>query len=216
MIKLTATIQKLDGTLINIDYRNLLSLDREIKDRSDITLPTFGVISNGGNLQFVDYDSSMKKLIEQRLAKSGMEVSVYLENTSAKLKSNIGNFITDKWKYDDNRKVSISLVDSLIEWQSIPFSNVIFASTDELMYAKPEEIYEYLYNRTPSKYNMMSFDELDIPTRRAICYDITLFRPVFILNAENLWSAWNQYCQAYRLHIFSNNGRTICKFNGGN
>ena len=33
MIKLTASIKKLDGTLINIDYRNLLRLGRDIKAR---------------------------------------------------------------------------------------------------------------------------------------------------------------------------------------
>lgn len=214
MIRLTATITKLDGTLITIDYRNLLSLSRTITDRSDIQRPSFGVISNGGNITLIDYDNSLKEMMINHTLRSGMKVNIYLENTIYKAKISVGEFITNKWGYNpDNKEASVSLKDDLMEWQDILLSPATYDPYREKDFSC-EWLYNYLYNKTPAKYNMTSWDNLDTDTKTILSN--TNFE-YFILTAKNLWNAWTQLCALCQCHIYKNNrSQTICKYNGGN
>ena len=214
MITLTATITKSDGSLINLDYRNSLSLERTITDRSDLKLPSWGIISNGGNLRFVDSNGSVKRLAEQRLLKSGMTVIFHLTNTISGANSTVGEFLTSQWDYDDNSKqVSVSLQDELQEWQSILINQVHYNPFHEkdLSFGW---LYGKIYELTPDKYSMLPFSELDIETQEVLSDTHFEF---YILDANNLWGAWNQLCQACQCHIYkNNNGNTVCRYNGGN
>lgn len=214
MITLTATITKNDGSLINLNYRNSLSLERTIYDRSDLKLPSWGIISNGGNLRFVDSDGTIKRLAEQRLLKSGMKVNFYLENTLSKAKANVGQFLTNQWNYNnDNKQVSVSLKDELEEWQDILLNPVGYNPNSETNLSF-EWLYKYIYTLTPTKYDMLDFENLDNQTKSILTNSHFEF---FIFTAKTLWNAWTQLCQACQCHIFKNNdGITVCRYNGGN
>ena len=214
MIILTATITKLDGTLITIDYRNLLSLSRTITDRSDMKLPAYGVISNHGSLRFVDYDGSMLQMIQNRQLVSGMAVTLYLENTISKAKASVGEFLTKQWSYDNNnRQISVRLQDELEEWQNIALVPVEPSYSNELNHNTFAEVYKALFLLTPSKYNMLNYELLDEPTKTQLS---NVWVEYFVLTSNTLWNAWTQFCDACQVHIYKNNaGNTICHYNGG-
>lgn len=214
MITLTATITKNDGSLINLNYRNSLSLERTIYDRSDLKLPSWGIISNGGNLRFVDSDGSIKRLAEQRLLKSGMKVNFYLKNTISNSETGVGEFFTDQWNYDnDNRRVDVTIKDDLGKWQDIKISPITYSPYNEKNITG-EIIYDSLYSLTPHNFNMLNFEQLDTITKDHLRNCKIEF---FVLNSNNLWSAWTTFCKAFQTHIYKNNSsNTICKYNGGN
>lgn len=217
MITLTATIEKQDGSLININYRNSVSLERSIIERSNIQLPSWGIISNGGNLTFIDTDGSIKEMIKTRQLTSGMKSNIYLSNTLSPNSyiENVGEFYTKKWNYDsDNKRVSVQLQDDLEEWQDILFQNVEYNPLKDDTDISLFEIYGYLYDYTPRKYNMLEPSDLDEQTQTHLKNIIVKY---FILTANNLWSAWSKFAQASHTHIYKNNGgTTICRYNGGN
>ena len=54
MITLTAKIYISETEVIEVDRRNMLGVDCSIFDRSDLKLPSFGIISNTGSLELND------------------------------------------------------------------------------------------------------------------------------------------------------------------
>ena len=149
-----------------------------------------------------------------RTVRSGMKTNIYLENTVSKAKISVGEFLTSKWDYDaDNKQVSIALKDDLMEWQNILLSPATYDPYHEKNLSC-EWLYQYIYNKTPAKYNMISWDNLDNSTKAILSN--TNFE-YFILNASNLWNAWTQLCEICQCHIYKNNSsQTVFKYNGGN
>lgn len=209
MITLTAKITKDDGSKIVLNYRNSLSIERSIFDRSDITMPSWGVISNSGKLSFVDTDGSIRQLAEQRLLKSGMAVTLSLGNTLKNFIAPVGNFLTEDWSYDnDSKKVGVSISDELQKWQNILFIPKNYNPSDQ-QNLSGRDIYKFLYAETPTEFDVLPFDALDEETKT---YLSTCFVEFFLLDSKNLWSAWNTFCVAFQSRIYkNNNGLTVCK-----
>ncbi len=198
---------------VTIDRNNILSIEREENDRSDLTLPSFGIISNRGNISFNDTNGEIRDYSELQLLKQGLTVKIYLNNTLKNINNKIGEYITNIWDYDNyNRQVSVSIMDSLEEWQDINISaleyypNISKSKTGE-------DIYRYLWELTPAKYKMLQFGDLDNNTKTFL-QKIRIVYP--IINSGSLWSGWQKFCEAFQCHIYNENGKTICKYNGGN
>lgn len=101
------------------DQRNLLSIESEVKDRSDIEQPSFGIISNGGSLSFNDSSSRFLEYANAGLLTEGIEIKIFLENTLTKSKKQVGLYYTTDWEYDNgNRSVSVSFKDNLEDLQN--------------------------------------------------------------------------------------------------
>ena len=188
------------GTTINVtkefDRRNLLSIERSIFDRSDLKLPSWGIISNVGSLEFNDINKRFLAYANAGVLVEGMKCELYLNNTLVNgAIERIGTFYTDTWDYDnDNRVVSVSLKDDLEEWQNIlleeyPLQNAM------TMY----EIYEYLVGKTPSKWEFI----LDNETTTTRLKNITC--PYPYLESDNLWAQWQKLCEVCALYIYKNN-----------
>lgn len=239
MITLTATIKinyyDEDGILedyeyITIDRKNLLSMSAPIAERSDFKLPSFGIISNAGRIEFSDPYGDVLKYADNGLLISGLECEMFINNTLYQKQQKIGTFETDQWDYDnDNKTVSVTLKDDLEEWQYI---NVEAVSYDA---RNPQEkplmwVYEYLWKLTSNRnsyvnangetitargnYNMLSFYELDENTK-AVLNETYMQYP--LLESGSLWQQWTKLCQACQLHIYKNrDGVIVCRYNGGN
>ena len=200
---------------IKINRRNLISINRSIFDRSDLKLPSWGIISNTGNIEFNDTDGEIREYAEELLLESGLKCEIKLNNTLVDGASEtIGLFETNEWDYDnDNRVVSVSLKDDLEEWQEI--------NVDEISYdprkteSKPFRwFYEYLWNITKQNYNMLSFDELDSDTQSVLNKTYIQYP---LLESGSLWEQWSKLCEVCQLHIYKdNNGVVVCQYNGGN
>lgn len=204
--------EKIDVEAI-FDRRNLLSLEGEIIDRGDIQLPSWGIISNGGSLSFKDKNFRFYNYANAGILKEGIKVELFLNNTLSKSKNQVGTYYTSKWEYDnDNNSVSVSLKDDLEEWQDI---NVYGIDYDP---RNPESktmdfFYNYLHGKTPEKYNMLSFGELDDKTS-TILKLTTIKYP--LMGSGNLWEQWVKLCECCALYIYKNkNARTVCEYSNG-
>lgn len=194
---------------LEIDRRNLLSYDSSIFDRANIDYPSYGIISNGGSISFADYNEQVLDLITQRILHSGITVEIFLENTLTKKKEQLAKLSIRELTYDNNnRSVEMQLKDNLEEWQEM---NV------EALYYDPEHpttenfkwLYDYLWKKTPKKYSMLPFDELDEETQNVLTNTVIQYP---LLESDSLWNEWDKLCQACHLHIFVNeSGRTVCK-----
>lgn len=212
---------------INIDYRNLINISRSIFDRSDLKLPSFGIISNTGNIEFNDTDGEILDYAEQLLLEKGLKCEIKLNNTLVEGASQtIGLFETDQWNYDnDSRVVSVSLKDDLQEWQDIDVKGIDY--DPRKAESKPfSGLYAYLWELTSNRYyatrgikgkgnyNMLAPDELDIDTQKVL--ENTYIEYPFLENGT-MWQQWTKLCQACQLHIYKNNeGVIVCRYNGGN
>ena len=212
---------------IDIDYHNLISISRSIFDRSDLKLPSFGIISNTGNIEFNDTNGEVLDYAEQLLLQSGLNCEIKLNNTLVDGASQtIGLFETDQWNYDnDSRVVSVSLKDDLEEWQEINVQGIDYDPRKPQ--SKPfSGLYAYLWELTSNryyatrgitgkgKYNMLAPDELDIDTQMVLENTYIQYP---LLERGSLWQQWTKLCQACQLHIYKNNdGVIVCRYNGGN
>lgn len=212
---------------IEIDRRNLISISRSIFDRSDLKLPSWGIISNTGNIEFNDTDGEIRDYAEQLLLESGLKCEIKLNNTLVDGASQtIGVFETDEWDYDnDNRVVSVSLKDDLEEWQDINVAEISY-DPRKIEHKPFKWFYVELWKLTSNRfyaeediygngnYNMLAFDELDTDTQD-ILQNAYIQYP--LLESGSLWESWQKLCEVCQLHIYKdNNGVVVCRYNGGN
>lgn len=200
---------------IDVDRRNIISISRDIRDRSDLKFPSWGIISNIGNIEFNDIEGNISYYADVGLLKSGADVKIMLNNTLVEGASEeIGNFKTDTWNYDNESKiVSVSLKDDLEEWQDI---NVPEISYDpRKVESKPFSwLYAHLQKITNANYPMQSLSDLDEQTQNVLT---TTYIQYPLLESGSLWQQWTKLCQVCQLHIYKNNdGVIVCRYNGGN
>ena len=201
--------------IIEIDRRNMISIESSIFDRRDLKLPSFGIISNTGNIEFNDLDGEIRDYAEQLLLQSGLSCQIKLNNTLVEGASEaIGLFETDQWNYDnDSRVVSVSIKDDLEEWQNINVEGIPYNFED--IGSKPFSwLYEHLWAITNLNYSMQKLSKLDEKTYGVLTNTYIQYP---FLKSGNLWQQWTKLCQACQLHIYKNNdGVVVCRYNGGN
>ena len=202
---------------IEINRRNIIQTGIPIADRSDLKLPSFGIISNTGSIEFNDLDGEIKDYAEQLLLQSGLKCEIKLNNTLVDSASQtIAVMETDEWDYDnDNRVVRVSLKDDLEEWQDINVAEISYDPRKQE--SKPFKwLYKHLWAITTANknYDMLSFDELDTETQEILGNTYIQYP---LLKSGSLWVQWTKLCEVCQLHIYKdNNGIVVCRYNGGN
>lgn len=215
MIELYANITIPNGQIIEINRRNIQSIDVKLTDRGDTKLPSFGIISNAGSLSYVDSDGTTLALANANLLKEGIRCDIFLKNTLVPNKvESIAVLETAQWDYDsENKIVGVSLQDELVEWQSINVDAINYDPRN----AEPKPLswfYRQLWDLTKTNYDMLSFDKLDSDTRTML--DSTFVRYP-LLEKGSLWQQWTKLCEVGLSHIYkSKSGRIVYKYNGGN
>lgn len=204
---------------IDINNRNLISLTSTIFDRGNYELPSYGIISNTGNIEFNDFNGEVKDYAEQLLLTSDLKVEITLKDTLTKKEEQIALMETTDWDYNNNnRSVSVSLQDDLVEWQNIQVDGFSYNPRNPfkiLPNGSMEDLYRWLQNseRTPTKYRMLSFGELDFNTKNILS---TTKIDYPFLESGTLWEQWVKLCKVCGLYIFKNrNGRTVCSYTMG-
>ena len=204
MIRLTATISGLSNNeTISIDRRNIISINYKNLSRSNNSLPSFGIISSSGSIDFKDTDRKIEDYANKGFLVGDLSVVISLENTIKKKKKSLLGIQTDKWRYDtENRTVNVSLTDGLEDWQQIQVDNVNLSS-EKTAYKFYESV--LIAKQTPSKY---IFKELDATTK-AYLENIIIKYPY--LDGGSLWSQWVKFCEAFGLYIYKNeDGLIVC------
>jgi hypothetical protein len=199
---------------LDLDDTNLKSIERKLFDRSDTTLPSWGIISNVGNIVFNDMDGAVGEYIEQSLITSGLKCEIYINNSTSGAQQLVGIYTTDTWSYENNnREVNITLVDDLTEWQDITIDGIDYDPTSSTEQTA-KDIYEYLFSKTPSKYNMEQYSALPTATQNVLATTYIVYP---LLESSSLWTAWNKLCALCLLHIYKDNyGYTLCRYNDNN
>lgn len=201
---------------IIVDKRNLISFNGKITDRSDIKTPSYGIISNTGNLEFKDINGEIRDYAEQMLLTSELKAYIKLKNTLSNTVVDVAAYETREWNYDnDNRKVSVSLKDNLEEWQDIYVDGFDYdpRNPNRVIDGTALGLYKWIYYKTPYKYRMASESDLDQKTRQLM--RATLI-PYPLLESGNLWQQWNKLCQLCGLYIYRKpNGTTTCSYTYG-
>ena len=199
---------------IEVNKQNLQSLSRFSTDRSDYKYPIWGIISNTCEIEFKDLNGEILDYIEQDLLVQGLACKVYLNDTLSGSKQQIGEYYADQWNYDDdNRVVRVSLKDDLEEWQNINVEGFSYDPRD-LTHRNLEWFYNYLHEKTPAKYNMKAFADLDESTKDILSNTWVSYP---LLEAGSLWRQWDKLCQVAQAHIKKeDDGSTSFTYNGGN
>lgn len=198
---------------IELNRRNLISIERSIFDRTDNEEPSYGIMSNDGDIEFSDLKGEIKDYAEMDLLQSGISVEIYINNTITKTSQLIGKFDSAEWKYDnDNRSVTVKIKDDLEEWQEINIPELKYIPTvSQSMTLK--EIYDWLYEQTPTEYNMLAFNELDDTTKGMLNNSVVQYP---MLEMGTLWDGWDKLCQIAQAHIYkTNEGNTTFKYIDG-
>lgn len=199
------------GDSIEINKRNLLSFERPLFDRADYKLPSYGIISNSGNISFNDIGNKVVKYAESNALTSDLSVKVFIENTLYGAKQQIADLKTEKWTppSSSDKRYSVTLKDDLQEWQEINIENLNY----DARYSKRENflyIFNWLKSKTPERFK---FADLDTKTQE---YLENAFIEYPLLDNGALWQCWDKFCQATQCHIYKQNGLVYCKYNGGN
>lgn len=191
----------------DIDESRMVSCEFELNEKADPTLPSFGVISNDGSIEFKDYDGSFLQLIEEGRLNDRKQVVFQLENTYDRTKADISQFLTEKVEYDDDTNtVNIDVVDRLVEWQDVKDVRVYLERDKTMLY-----VYNKLVELTPNKkttsnpigyeFAELSSDIQDYLSHMSLDY--------FYLDNDNLWAQWRKFCEATGLYIYINKSNQI-------
>jgi hypothetical protein len=200
---------------IDVDKHNIISIGYSHFDRDDIKSFSFGIISNRGTLEFKDTNNEVLNYAEDMLFKKGLSCNITLFNTLSKKETAIATVITSDWQYDNNDStVIVSLKDVLEEWQDIQVEGFSYDPRNPksvLPNNSMADLYLWLYERTPSKYNMLSFGKLDTETQGVLTNTIIDYP---FLESDTLWRQWTKLCEVCGLHIYKDyNGHTVCTYN---
>lgn len=183
---------------LDLDYRSLRNVAHKIIDRSDITMPSYGIMSNSGSFEFKDIDKEVKEYAEEKLLRANMSVEFFISNTATQKTQKIGEAVTSKWNYDNNNYVvSVSLKDDIEEWQNIQIDKqpyYIYSTITTML-----DVYNSLKSITPTKYR---FADLSTEVSNRL-NSITLGHTTYI-ESGSLWSAWDKFGKANALHIYKN------------
>lgn len=203
MIRLSATISGLSNNeTISIDRRNIVSLNYKFVSRSNNSIPSFGIISSSGSIEFKDLDRKIEDYANKGFLLGDLNVSIFLENTITKKKKSFSGIKTDNWRYDtDIRIANLTINDGLEDWQNIKVDKLNLSSA-KTAYG----IYDILRTtRTPSKYIFKELDE----TTKAYLESIVVKYPY--LDGGSIWSQWNKFCEAFGVYIYKgDDGLIVC------
>lgn len=196
-----------------IDYRILRDLSAERSYRGDLEKPSFGIISGKGSLSVVDDNDKIFELIKSKRIQNGEPCIVQVENTITKNAYEFGHFVVSDITYDSYDKVvDIKLSDELQEWQDINIGGFYYnhnSPKEILKNKKARDLYEWLYDKTPQKYNMIPYNSLDSETKSRLNTTIIGYP---MLSEDTLWNQWTKLCTLCGLYIYKkNNSQTICK-----
>lgn len=193
-----------------LDQTNLISIDLECYDRDDLSKPSWGIIANGGSVEFVDYDGTIAGYAEDNVFKNNYPIRFYLIDDDGN-ETIVATKFTKHWEYDnDNYHVQVELGDVELEGfqdvqiEAIPLS---LENKNINMVSFLEQIFLY--------YNFAY-----MPKRDTTCKNhLTSMKAKYFYTTEDcsLWTLLNDFCKAVNTHVFvDRNGDIVMRYNGGN
>jgi hypothetical protein len=189
---------------VTYEIRNLSSIEFSGQDRSDTTLPSWGIQSNSGSLEFNDADGEILAL-----HKNGYIVNskIFIYLNIGNREKQIGSFsISDIKKQTPSFQTTLEFSDVLTSWQNITMPKYYYPYADKDIYAK--DIIDTLCERSgvELKYS-------DEATRTRLS-NLRVFIP--LLESGSLWSQMTKICELGACYIYCDNeGVPNIHYSGG-
>jgi hypothetical protein len=215
MITLTAKIYVTSADIITVDSKNALRISSYLSDRGDIKKPSFGVISNSGDIEFNDIDGTVLEYATNGMLVEGVKCEIYLTNTLVSgLSKLIGEYETGEWSYDNEDKVvRVTIKDDLQELQSINYEGFSYDPRDTT-HRSLAWFYDKLRTATvKAGHEMLTVGELDEKTQIMLNNFMVKYP---MLEKGSLWAEWQKFCEVGQTHIYKEKGVIKCRYNGGN
>ena len=190
-------------TFFNIEAEELISIDFSGQSRSDISKPSWGIISNTGQIDFLDYLGVVAQLSKHNFL-SGSFINIYLQTPNKK--EQIGGFFVDNaMRNEQNQKVQLFFSDVLKSWEEITVGEYFYPYTKNIISIKD------VITEIVSKADV----ELELPykTRQ---YLNTFFVPFPKIEAGSVWAQVSKICEATACYVYCNHkGTPIIKYSRG-
>jgi hypothetical protein len=215
MILMVAQIIAKDSSTIDLDLRCVKDIDMSILDRQDISLPSYGIISNGGSLTITDaYETLISAVVNKSVSK-GSNINIVLKNTLSNYTKRIGTFYIENMDYDSDTKIfKIDITDGLKDFQELPISQINYDFDNESFDTNMEEMWGEIKAKIKEANPSTIFAELDDDTSEHLKQIIIPFK---YMDGDMAWSILDGFAQATQTHIFSNNnGEVQNQYCGGN
>lgn len=189
---------------VTYEIRNLSSIEFSGQDRSNPSLPSWGIQSNSGSLEFNDADGEILALHKNGHI-ANAKTNIYL-NISAR-KKKLGSFyVSDVRKKAQGSQMTLDFADTLETWQNITMQKYYYPYADKDIYAK--DIINTLCERSgvELKYS-------DEATRTRLS-NLRVFIP--LLESGSLWSQMTKICELGACYIYCDNeGVPNIHYSGG-
>ena len=190
------------GLYLYFDRRNLVSLSAPIKDRSDNEQPSYGIISNEGEMTVIDTTLEIKEYARMKILKPDLDVQIWLEDTLTKKKQSIGKFKTNKWSYNNqNFEVTIQLKDDLELLQELKISKMTLQENPMSFF----EIYTWIINKIQQ--NQSNFTFIIDSSTQTLLSNIQCEYPY--LENDNMWGQLSKLSNIAGLNIYENAKKEI-------
>ena len=194
---MSAEIKLPNNDVLIINHRNLISISASLFDRVNIDQPSFGIISNTGEITFVDRQAQIKELARKRQPLDNLITTIKVKNTITKKEEVIATMLTSNWRYSNySNEVTVDLTDGLTEWQDILVDKFTLRY-DLSLYG----LYGYLKSITPKKWK---FKEIDSNLYNYMLYNACQYG---YMTSGNLWQQWSKFCElaGFNLYLDKNN-----------
>ena len=191
MTRLSAEIN-IEGTIYEISDK-LTNIQFSGQDRSDPSLPSWGIKSNSGYLEMYDTDGTIEKLSQQgSLANSAINICLKINDR----KEETGEFyIVTANKNKQNLMIKMGFEDILTSWQNIEMPKYHYPYGDKKIYLL--NIFNEIVSRSHIK-----IEFADTQTRARLA---NIYIPHPILQEGSLWAQMSKICEVSSCYIYCNN-----------
>ena len=201
MAKISADIY-VDENLYEIS-NNLISIRYSGQDRSDTSLPSWGIKSNSGSLEMYDTDGTIERLSNQGLL-ANSEIKIYLNIDNRK--EQIGGFyVVGASKDRQTTKTKIEFQDVLMSWNQKQLSGYYYLYYPRTVYAK--DILDAIMQKAGQ-----TLRYADIQTQLHLG---NILIPIPTLSSGSLWALANKVCEVSACYIFCDSDRIPTIHYGG-
>ena len=194
-----------------INNRNAISIKPKFKERGDMGMPTFGLYSNTGSIEFKDTDGEIFDLIEQKALRVGSEIDLFIENKVYNKTERVfpSTATITELDYDsENMTVSVTYSDGLERLQEMHFDGM----RTDIENAKSQNLYS-LIGIFRSGFPVYVSDGMTENHLKSVIV------PYPFVEKSSIWEALTKICVAGQCRIFSdtqNYGKQyLIKYNGG-
>lgn len=217
MYKIIGKIKLKDKEFV-LDQTNLISVALECYDRDDLSKPSWGIIANGGSVEFVDYDGTIAGYAEKNVFKTNYPIEFYLIDDDGN-ETIVATKYTKHWEYDnDNYNVQVELGDIELEkLQDIQIEANPFSLDKFDVNVTMESFYEYIIFSVVPANLRDNLNASTVLTNNAENYLKNITVKYFYSKAGSIWSVLDEWCKAVNVHMLvGRDGSIKMYYNGGN